>query len=181
MVETDYKIENNGIQNVRQHRAFDNNNRINSAPVEWIGRSNGFGHNVGPNTYNTGCPIKVDTSHPLWQTFLDSGTVSPLAFFRIFLSPPTYFNNPTPWRRSTRFVQKVQELLESFRPGTYIYQPFQKESASTITSTDLDELQDTIDKSLIEENDVISNQVGRPSKCSLVIVDNSNVFHNINL
>ena len=25
-------------------------------------------------------------------------------------------------------MQKVQELLESFRPGTYIYQPFQKQT-----------------------------------------------------
>ena len=175
MVETDYKIEDNGIQNIRVNHTFDTNNRINSAPVEWIGRSNGFGHSSGSHTSNTGCPIKVDTSHPLWQTFLDSGTVSPLAFFRIFLSPPTYFNNPTPWRRNSRFVQKVQELLESFRPGTYIYQPFQKESVAKITNTETNELQDTIDKSLIEQDDVISNQIGRPSKFSLIIL-NSSIF-----
>ena len=31
-------------------------------------------------------------------------------------------------------MQKVHELLESFRPGTYIYQPFHKEFGATNTS-----------------------------------------------
>ena len=30
-------------------------------------------------------------------------------------------------------MQKVHELLESFRPGTYIYQPFHKEFGATST------------------------------------------------
>ena len=128
MVETNSNQEVNNPQNTMQFQSLDSNNQINSAPVAWIRRFDGVGNNNGSNASNEKCPLKVDTSHPLWQTFLDSGTVSPLAFFRIFLSPPTYFNSPTPWRRSTRFAQKVHELLESFRPGTYIYQPFQKEA-----------------------------------------------------
>ena len=160
MVETDPVEGEHGLQNERFNRVSDLHNHINSAPVTWIGRTDGTVN----NTFNTGCPIKVDTSHPLWQTFLDSGTVSPLAFFRIFLSPPTYFNSPTPWRRSTRFVQKVQELLESFRPGTYVYQPFQKESVTTISNVESNRHEELSAQSSCGDANVISDQTDGSSK-----------------
>lgn len=43
-------------------------------------------------------PVHMDTGHPLWQTFLDSGSISPTQFFRAFLTPPSYFHSPTPWQ-----------------------------------------------------------------------------------
>ena len=102
MVETGVGAENH---DANAHPNSNVTNRIHqSTPVSWIGNyssnTNVRGTGVMPN--NNQCPLKLDTSHPLWQTFLDSGTISPLAFFRIFLSPPTYFHSPTPWRRSTR-------------------------------------------------------------------------------
>ena len=100
MVQTDFDREETLAQNVVQNQGVDSN--VESTPVSWIGSSYRVRHNGDSFDSNDKCPIKVDISHPLWQTFLDSGTVSPLAFFRIFFSPPTYFNSPTPWRRSTR-------------------------------------------------------------------------------
>ena len=41
----------------------------------------------------------------------------------------------------------MQELLESFRPGTYIYQPFQKESIPS-----------TVIEATTNDNDVIHSQ-----------------------
>ena len=41
----------------------------------------------------------------------------------------------------------MQELLESFRPGTYIYQPFQKES-----------IPPTLIEATTNDNDVINSQ-----------------------
>ena len=102
MVETGFGTENHDTQ---AQPNSDLPNRIHqSTPVSWIGNysSNSNVGRASVTTSNNQCPLKLDTSHPLWQTFLDSGTISPLAFFRIFLSPPTYFHSPTPWRRSTR-------------------------------------------------------------------------------
>ena len=59
-------------------------------PVTWI-----------PSASGDKFPIQIDLSHPLWQTFLESGSLSPTQFFRMFFSPPTYFHNPTPWRSRT--------------------------------------------------------------------------------
>ena len=70
------------------------------------------------------------TSHPLWKKFLESGSMSPTQFFRAFLAPPSYFHSPTPWQGSrqsaagSRLAQKVSELLDSFKPGSYSYHPF---------------------------------------------------------
>ena len=100
MVETDYNRDEDLPQNVVRNQGVGID--VESTPVSWIGNSYRARHNGAYLNSNDKCPIKVDISHPLWQTFLDSGTVSPLAFFRIFFSPPTYFNSPTPWRRSTR-------------------------------------------------------------------------------
>ena len=103
MVETNIERYNDDPRQVQINSSeLDNLNR--TTPVSWGNRStaNLNMRNIGAAKDNKESPIKVDTSHPLWQTFLDSGTVSPLAFFRIFLSPPTYFHSPTPWRRSTR-------------------------------------------------------------------------------
>ena len=102
MVETGFGAESHDTQ---AQPNSDVTNRIHqSTPVSWIGNysSNSNVGRASVMTNNNQCPLKLDTSHPLWQTFLDSGTISPLAFFRIFLSPPTYFHSPTPWRRSTR-------------------------------------------------------------------------------
>jgi len=52
-------------------------------------------------------PIRLNISHPLWQTFLDSGSISPLHFFRAFLAPPTYFQSPTPWNQGNRYSGKT--------------------------------------------------------------------------
>ena len=103
MVESEFEMHNDGhrlLQNVSSQP----NNPNNSTPVSWIGHSTGNSNlgNIRATPSNDKSPIKVDISHPLWQSFLDSGTMSPLAFFRVFLSPPTYFHSPTPWRRSTR-------------------------------------------------------------------------------
>ena len=157
MVETNGNQEVNNPQNVMPFQSLDSNNQTNSAPAAWVRRFDGVGNNIGSNASKDRCPLKVDTSHPLWQTFLDSGTVSPLAFFRIFLSPPTYFNSPTPWRRSTRFAQKVHELLESFRPGTYIYQPFQKGTIRPTHNVEAGEPDNSITNSSGgEEKDVLA-------------------------
>ena len=68
------------------------------------------------------------TSHPLWKKFLESGSMSPTQFFRAFLAPPSYFHSPTPWQSrpaaGSRLAQKVSELLDSFKPGSYSYPPF---------------------------------------------------------
>ena len=102
MVETSFNAENHDTQ--AQPNADVTTRVHHSTPVSWIGNysSNSNVGRANLMTNNSQCPLKLDTSHPLWQTFLDSGTISPLAFFRIFLSPPTYFHSPTPWRRSTR-------------------------------------------------------------------------------
>ena len=59
----------------------------NANPVTWI-------HSASGDKF----PFQMDLTHPLWQTFLESGSLSPTQFFRMFFSPPTYFHNPTPWR-----------------------------------------------------------------------------------
>ena len=69
-------------------------------PVTWLDLSTTHVNEASAKSASN-FPIKVDISHPLWQRFLDSGTLSPLAFFRIFLSPPTYFHSPTPWNNRT--------------------------------------------------------------------------------
>ena len=68
-------------------RQMDKGAKNNSNPVTWIQSASGDKF-----------PIQMDLTHPLWQTFLESGSLSPTQFFRMFFSPPTYFHNPTPWR-----------------------------------------------------------------------------------
>jgi len=91
-------------------------------PVTWI-----------PSASGDKFPIQIDLNHPLWQTFLESGCLSPTQFFRMFFSPPTYFHNPTPWqsRSSVSLAQRVSELLDSFRPGSISYRPFKKHAKET--------------------------------------------------
>ena len=75
-------------------------------PVTWINSASGDKF-----------PIQIDLNHPLWQTFLESGSVSPSQFFRMFFSPPTYFHSPTPWRsrNSQRWVHKKRfSLFEKY-------------------------------------------------------------------
>ena len=74
------KLEKNG-QNNEKKKTRENK------PVSWI-------HSASGDKF----PIKMDLNHPLWQTFLESGSVSPTQFFRMFFRPPTYFHNPTPWQ-----------------------------------------------------------------------------------
>ena len=66
---------------------MDNAAARSSNPVTWI-------HSASGDKF----PFQMDLTHPLWQTFLESGSLSPTQFFRMFFSPPTYFHNPTPWR-----------------------------------------------------------------------------------
>ncbi|TRY81034.1 hypothetical protein TCAL_12719 [Tigriopus californicus] len=73
-------------------------------------------------------PVQVDTNHPMWRAFLESGSLSPSQFFRAFLAPNSYFHSPTPWRSHRRLAAKVSELLDSFRPGSYSYRPFERVS-----------------------------------------------------
>ena len=76
-------------------------------PVTWINSASGDKF-----------PIQIDLNHPLWQTFLESGSVSPSQFFRMFFSPPTYFHSPTPWRsrNSQRCVHKKRfSLFEKYQ------------------------------------------------------------------
>lgn len=63
------------------------NNHNRPSPVSWIASASGDKF-----------PIQMDLNHPLWQTFLESGSLSPTQFFRMFFSPPMYFHNPTPWQ-----------------------------------------------------------------------------------
>merc|ERR1719273_1740659 len=117
-------------------------------PVTWINSASGDKF-----------PIQIDLNHPLWQTFLESGSVSPSQFFRMFFSPPTYFHSPTPWRsrNSQRLAQKVSELLDTFKPGTFSYRPFKKpmRSIAVIDTNNNSTEQD-------HENQNISATNGRP-------------------
>lgn len=80
-------------------------------------------------------PVQVDTNHPMWKAFLESGSLSPSQFFRAFLAPNSYFHSPTPWGSHRRLAAKVSELLDSFRPGSYSYRPFKKASQSSREGT----------------------------------------------
>ena len=77
-------------------------------PVTWI-----------PSASGDKFPIQIDLSHPLWQTFLESGSLSPTQFFRMFFSPPTYFHNPTPWRSRTSVRYNFTFLKKTFFDKSY--------------------------------------------------------------
>lgn len=77
------------------------------------------GHHLGP---------RVSGDSPLWRLFLDSSCTSATAFFKLHLSAQTYFHSPTPWsppRNPSLVSRKVAKLLDSFRPGSSSYCPFQ--------------------------------------------------------
>ena len=103
MFETDPERQS-GRYRQMDNTSLEPNDRNNATPVAWVAPSSSSSNmnNNKTTKSNNAFPIQLDISHPLWQTFLDSGTRSPLAFFRVFLSPPTYFHSPTPWTRSTR-------------------------------------------------------------------------------
>merc|ERR1712106_338509 len=72
----------------------------------------------------------VDVSSRVWKLFLDSKCSSATVFFRLHLSARTYFRNPTPWNPGnvSNLSRKVSQLLDSFRPGSSSYSPFQKKT-----------------------------------------------------
>jgi len=72
----------------------------------------------------------IDVSSRIWKLFLDSKCSSATVFFRLHLSARTYFNNPTPWNpgSAASLSRKVTKLLDSFRPGSTSYSPFQSNS-----------------------------------------------------
>merc|ERR1719300_897650 len=70
----------------------------------------------------------ITAANPLWQVFLDSKCSSATLFFRLHLSTRSYFHSPTPWiNPSSNISRKVAKLMDSFRPGSSSYCPFQNE------------------------------------------------------
>lgn len=69
----------------------------------------------------------VDVSSNVWRLFLDSKCSSATVFFRLHLSAHSYFHSPTPWNpgSNSTLPRKVAKLLDSFRPGSSSYSPFQ--------------------------------------------------------
>merc|ERR1719427_812065 len=72
----------------------------------------------------------IDVSSRIWKLFLDSKCSSATVFFRLHLSARTYFRNPTPWSPGnvSTLSRKVSQLLDSFRPGSSSYSPFQNKT-----------------------------------------------------
>eukprot|EP00092_Neocalanus_flemingeri_P011199 GFUD01012064.1.p1 GENE.GFUD01012064.1~~GFUD01012064.1.p1 ORF type:complete len:524 (+),score=132.20 GFUD01012064.1:388-1959(+) len=72
----------------------------------------------------------VDVSSRVWRLFLDSKCSSATVFFKLHLSARTYFRSPTPWNpgSASNLSTKVAKLLDSFRPGSSSYSPFQSKS-----------------------------------------------------
>ena len=89
----------------------------------------------------------ISTSSPLWRVFLDSKCSSATVFFKLHLSTRSYFHSPTPWTNpryiylclcyvplinasfvvSSNISRKVSKLMDSFRPGSSSYCPFQNQ------------------------------------------------------
>eukprot|EP00092_Neocalanus_flemingeri_P021998 GFUD01023856.1.p1 GENE.GFUD01023856.1~~GFUD01023856.1.p1 ORF type:complete len:317 (+),score=55.55 GFUD01023856.1:371-1321(+) len=80
------------------------------------------------NNYNKTKP--VDVSSHVKRLFLDSKCSSATIFFRLHLSAHSYFHSPTPWNpgSASNLSTKVAKLLDSFRPGSSSYSPFQSKS-----------------------------------------------------
>jgi len=97
--------------------------------------------------------LPVDVSSNVWRLFLDSKCSSATVFFRLHLSGHSYFHSPTPWNpgSNTTLPRKVAKLLDSFRPGSSSYSPFQSKldvnNNSTVQTeqSDADEVQSEID------------------------------------
>jgi len=112
----------------------------------------------------------VDVSSRVWKLFLDSKCSSAIVFFRLHLSARTYFRNPTPWNPGnvSNLSRKVSQLLDSFRPGSSSYSPFQKKTDEN--NNESIQRSETLDG----ENNNVEYQLSRPSAIIRRVVEESN-------
>jgi len=111
----------------------------------------------------------VDVSSRVWRLFLDSKCSSATVFFRLHLSARTYFHSPTPWNpgSASNLSRKVSALLDSFRPGSSSYSPFEAES-------DENNNQSQNNENVEDENNNREFQLLRPSVIAQRVIEESN-------
>eukprot|EP00092_Neocalanus_flemingeri_P036830 GFUD01040091.1.p1 GENE.GFUD01040091.1~~GFUD01040091.1.p1 ORF type:complete len:518 (+),score=92.69 GFUD01040091.1:99-1652(+) len=104
------------------------------------------------NNYNKTKP--VDVSSHVKRLFLDSKCSSATIFFRLHLSAHSYFHSPTPWNpgSNSNIPRKVAKLLDSFRPGSSSYSPFQNKADVNNNIEDSDTNEDAANVSEREFN-----------------------------
>jgi len=123
-------------------------------------------------TATTDGTVPVDVSSNVWRLFLDSKCSSATVFFKLHLSAHSYFHSPTPWNpgSNSTLPRKVAKLMDSFRPGSSSYSPFQVQSETDANNNPVTVEQNNANEEIESETPL---NLFRPSEISLREADDS--------